>query len=101
MWTTDLGDASAALRSAAGRLEARELGEEISIDELKIGPVDLAGCPKGTLRAPSRVLSQVMVHWPMPGKHVEAYVALEELVRSGRAKALGAGLTFQGKMAWL
>lgn len=73
------------------------MGEEISIDELNIGPVDLAGCPKGTLRAPS----QVMVHWPMPGKHVEAYVALEELVRSGRAKALGAGLTFQGKMAWL
>ena len=62
MWTTDLGDASAALRSA-----------EISLEELGIGSVDL-----------------VMVHWPMPGKHVEAYVALEELVRSGRAKGLGA-----------
>ncbi|CAE7367250.1 unnamed protein product, partial [Symbiodinium pilosum] len=61
VWTTDLGDPAAAVRSA-----------EISIDELGLGAVDL-----------------VMVHWPMPGKHVAAYVALEELVRSGKAKALG------------
>ncbi|CAE7753930.1 unnamed protein product [Symbiodinium sp. CCMP2592] len=61
VWTTDLGDPSSALRSA-----------EISIDELGLGAVDL-----------------VMVHWPMPGKHVAAYLALEELVRSGKAKALG------------
>jgi len=61
VWTTDLGSASDALRSA-----------EISIDELGLGPVDL-----------------VMVHWPMPGRHVDAYVGLEELVRSGKAKALG------------
>ena len=30
-----------------------------------------------------------MVHWPMPGKHVAAYLALEELVRSGKARGLG------------
>jgi len=61
VWTTDLGDPAAALRSA-----------RISIDELGLGPVDC-----------------VMVHWPMPGKHVAAYVALEELVRDGSSKALG------------
>lgn len=61
VWTTDLGSPADAIRSA-----------EISIDELGLGPVDL-----------------VMVHWPMPGKHVAAYVALEELVQSGKAKALG------------
>eukprot|EP00434_Breviolum_minutum_P029715 symbB.v1.2.026270.t1/scaffold2600.1/size76924/1 len=61
VWTTDLCDAAAAVRSA-----------EISIDELDIGAVDL-----------------VMVHWPMPQKHVEAYLALESLVKTGRAKGLG------------
>jgi len=61
VWTTDLGDPEDAVRSA-----------EISIDELGLGPVDL-----------------VMVHWPMPGKHVSAYLALEELVHSGKARALG------------
>ncbi|CAK9107453.1 unnamed protein product [Durusdinium trenchii] len=61
VWTTDLVDPESACRSA-----------EISIEELDIGPVDL-----------------VMVHWPMPSKHVEAYVALEKLVRSGKAKGLG------------
>eukprot|EP00415_Alexandrium_ostenfeldii_P004909 UN4909 len=61
VWTTDLGSAPDAVRSA-----------EISIDELGLGPADL-----------------LMVHWPMPGKHVAAYVGLEELVRSGKAKALG------------
>jgi len=61
VWTTDLGDSAAALRSA-----------KISIDELGLGPVDC-----------------VMVHWPRPGKHVEAYVALEALVREGLTKSLG------------
>jgi len=61
VWTTDLGDPMAAKRSA-----------EISIDELGLGYVHL-----------------LMVHWPMPGKHVAAYLALEELVRSGKAMALG------------
>jgi len=61
VWTTDLGSPADAVRSA-----------EISIDELGLGPVDL-----------------VMVHWPAPGKHVAAYVGLEELVRSGQTKALG------------
>jgi len=61
VWTTDLKDAAAAKRSA-----------EISIDELNLGPVDC-----------------VMVHWPMPGKHVAAYKGLEELVHAGRTKTLG------------
>lgn len=61
VWTTDLGTPEDAVRSA-----------EISIDELGLGPVDL-----------------VMVHWPMPGKHIDAYLALEELVRAGKTKALG------------
>lgn len=61
VWTTDLGTPAAAVRSA-----------EISIDELGLGPVDL-----------------VMVHWPTPGTHVAAYVALEKLVESGRTRALG------------
>lgn len=38
----------------------------------------------------SEPMFKVMVHWPMPSKHVEAYVALEKLVRSGKAKGLGA-----------
>ena len=29
------------------------------------------------------------MHWPMPGKHVQAYLALEALVKSGKAKGLG------------
>merc|ERR1711957_143061 len=45
---------------------------EISIDELGLTYVDL-----------------LMVHWPMPGKHVAAYKALEPLVKSGKAKSLG------------
>lgn len=61
VWTTDLGTSAAAVRSA-----------EISIDELGLGPVDL-----------------VMVHWPTPGTHIAAYVALETLVGSGKTKALG------------
>lgn len=61
VWTTDLVSPSAALRSA-----------EISIKELGLGPVDL-----------------LMVHWPVPGQHVEAYLGLEELVRRGEAKSLG------------
>lgn len=61
VWTTDLGSPEDAVRSA-----------EISIDELGLGPVDV-----------------VMVHWPMPGKHVAAYKGLEELVHSGKTAALG------------
>eukprot|EP00928_Gymnodinium_smaydae_P050010 TRINITY_DN33621_c0_g1_i1.p1 TRINITY_DN33621_c0_g1~~TRINITY_DN33621_c0_g1_i1.p1 ORF type:complete len:321 (+),score=59.17 TRINITY_DN33621_c0_g1_i1:73-963(+) len=61
VWTTDLGSPEACLRSA-----------EISISELDIEYVDC-----------------LMVHWPMPGKHVDAYLALEPLVKSGRAKSLG------------
>lgn len=61
VWTTDLCDPAAALRSA-----------EISIEELDLGAVDL-----------------VMVHWPMPEKHVAAYLALEDLVKKGKAKGLG------------
>lgn len=61
VWTTDLGSPEDAMRSA-----------EISIDELGLGPVDL-----------------VMVHWPMPGKHVDAYLALERLVEEGKTKCLG------------
>lgn len=33
--------------------------------------------------------SKVMVHWPMPEKHVAAYLALEDLVKKGKAKGLG------------
>lgn len=61
VWTTDLTDGAAALRSAG-----------ISIDELGLGAVDL-----------------VMVHWPVPGKHAECYKALEPLVEAGKTKALG------------
>lgn len=61
VWTTDLGDPDTALRSA-----------EISIDELGLGYVDC-----------------LMVHWPMPGKHVAAYQALQKLVEDGKAKCLG------------
>lgn len=61
VWTSDMGDAESAKRSA-----------EISTDELGLGPVDL-----------------LMVHWPMPGKHVAAYKALEDLVETGKVKALG------------
>lgn len=61
VWTTDLGDPASALRSA-----------EISIAELGIGYVDC-----------------LMVHWPVPGKHVEAYIGLEPLVAAGKARSLG------------
>lgn len=61
VWTTDLTDGAAALRSAS-----------ISIEELGLGAVDL-----------------VMVHWPVPGKHTECYKALEPLVQAGKTKALG------------
>mmetsp|Transcript_70008 Transcript_70008/g.198418 ORF Transcript_70008/g.198418 Transcript_70008/m.198418 type:complete len:314 (-) Transcript_70008:64-1005(-) len=61
VWTTDLQDPASAVRSA-----------EISIDELGLGPVDC-----------------LMVHWPVPGKHVECYRALEGLVKSGKTKSLG------------
>jgi len=61
VWTTDLTDVDSAVRSA-----------KISIDELGLGFVDL-----------------LMVHWPVPGKHVECYKALESFVKSGKAKALG------------
>lgn len=61
VWTTDLTDAESAARSA-----------EISVDELGLGAVDL-----------------LMVHWPVPGKHVECYKALEPLVKAGKTKALG------------
>lgn len=61
VWTTDLGDPVSALRSA-----------EISIAELGLGYVDC-----------------LMVHWPVPGKHIEAYLALEPLVAAGRVKSLG------------
>uniref|UniRef100_A0A7R9ZVQ7 NADP-dependent oxidoreductase domain-containing protein n=1 Tax=Pyrodinium bahamense TaxID=73915 RepID=A0A7R9ZVQ7_9DINO len=61
VWTTDLVDGASALRSA-----------EISINELGLGAVDL-----------------VMVHWPVPGKHVECYKALEALAQAGKTKALG------------
>lgn len=61
VWTTDLGDAASALRSA-----------EISIAELGLGHVDC-----------------LMVHWPVPGKHVEAYLGLEPLVAAGKVKCLG------------
>jgi len=61
VWTTDLTDGDACLRSAG-----------ISIEELGLGYVDL-----------------LMVHWPVPGKHTECYKALEPLVEAGKTKALG------------
>jgi len=61
VWTTDLTDGAAALRSAT-----------ISVEELGLGAVDL-----------------IMVHWPVPGKHAECYQALEPLVQAGKTKALG------------
>jgi len=61
VWTTDLISPEAAVRSAS-----------ISIEELGIGPVDM-----------------VMVHWPTPGKHVDAYLGLEALVKEGKTKSLG------------
>jgi len=61
VWTTDLLSPEAAVRSAS-----------ISIDELDVGPVDM-----------------VMVHWPTPGTHVDAYVGLQALVESGKTKSLG------------
>ena len=30
-----------------------------------------------------------LVHWPVPGKYVDAYLALEKIYKSGRAKAIG------------
>ncbi|CAJ1356981.1 unnamed protein product, partial [Effrenium voratum] len=60
------------MASGHDRSELFVTTKEISIQELGLGPVDL-----------------VMVHWPMPGKHVAAYLALEELVRSGKARGLG------------
>ena len=45
--------------------------------------------------AHSRSFSEVMVHWPMPEKHVAAYLALEDLVKKGKAKGLGS-LTAKG-----
>lgn len=61
VWTTDIGDPASARRSA-----------EISIEELGLGYVDC-----------------LMVHWPVPGKHVEAYLGLEPLVTAGKTKTLG------------
>lgn len=61
VWTTDLGSPENALRSA-----------KISIEELDIGYVDM-----------------VMVHWPVPGSHPAAYVALEALVKDGKSKGVG------------
>mmetsp|Transcript_50141 Transcript_50141/g.92567 ORF Transcript_50141/g.92567 Transcript_50141/m.92567 type:complete len:333 (+) Transcript_50141:37-1035(+) len=61
VWTTDLVSPEAAVRSAS-----------ISIEELGLGPVDM-----------------VMVHWPTPGKHIDAYVGLEALVKEGKSKSLG------------
>jgi len=61
VWTTDLTDPAAAVRSA-----------EISIEELGLGAVDV-----------------LMVHWPVPGTHVACYQALEALVKEGKTKALG------------
>ena len=60
VWTTDLGSPANAVRSA-----------EISIDELGLGPVDM-----------------VMVHWPMPGNHVAAYIGIEQVVKSGSYECL-------------
>lgn len=60
---------------------------------MDLGHVDLV---RGPWTGPVNVHPQqplpstkVMVHWPMPGKHVEAYLALEELVKNGKAKGLG------------
>ncbi|CAK9106756.1 Putative reductase 1 [Durusdinium trenchii] len=104
VWTTDLVDPESACRSAAASRTKRRVavgdGGEISIEELDIGPVDLVvdlrfvGPNVCVFRTSCVVLSsepmfKVMVHWPMPSKHVEAYVALEKLVRSGKAKGLG------------
>lgn len=34
-------------------------------------------------------LDAMLIHWPVPGKHVEAYKALEDLYREGRIRTLG------------
>ena len=64
--------------------------QEISIDELGLGAVDLAWNPvrqsaesifnwiRMDFGVQEHSMLQVMVHWPMPGKHVAAYLALED-----------------------
>ena len=34
-------------------------------------------------------LDLYLIHWPVPGKHVEAYLSLQELVREGKIRGIG------------
>eukprot|EP00055_Hartaetosiga_balthica_P016900 m.109654 g.109654 ORF g.109654 m.109654 type:complete len:309 (+) comp9205_c0_seq1:121-1047(+) len=34
-------------------------------------------------------LDLFLIHWPVPGKHIEAYLALEELVSAGKIRGIG------------
>ena len=62
VWTDCIGLGAAAVRSSILK----------SLELLQVQYLDLA-----------------YVHWPVPGKHVEAYEALEALVREGKVKAIG------------
>ena len=62
MWTDCIGAGAAAVKASILK----------SIESLQCGYLDLA-----------------YVHWPVSGKHVQAYEALEELHAEGKVKAIG------------
>jgi diketogulonate reductase-like aldo/keto reductase len=62
VWTDCIGLGAAAVRSSIDR----------SLAELQVEYLDLA-----------------YVHWPVPGKHVEAYETLESMVAEGKVRAIG------------
>eukprot|EP00616_Rhizochromulina_sp_CCMP1243_P001386 CAMPEP_0118961674 /NCGR_PEP_ID=MMETSP1173-20130426/281_1 /TAXON_ID=1034831 /ORGANISM="Rhizochromulina marina cf, Strain CCMP1243" /LENGTH=298 /DNA_ID=CAMNT_0006909859 /DNA_START=72 /DNA_END=968 /DNA_ORIENTATION=+ len=62
VWTDCIGLGAHAVRHSV----------EVSLERLQVDFLDL-----------------VYVHWPVPGKHVEAYKALEALVAEGKARGIG------------
>lgn len=84
------GEVGLAIKDSGLPREALYLESKVWTDKIYEGPAAVRGQLEKTLQdLGTTYLDLYCIHWPVPGKHVEAYLELEKLQAEGKIRSLG------------